>query len=113
MPPKLLLVSDHVRVPDGRIGEVIGRLDEADEKILVLLDGGEKRFLRTDLRLLNEQINTFHAVAADDVHHDSNECKTGNFIELFNRVSGDGGLPLCGECVALGLAGPALEIDAL
>jgi len=34
-------------------------------------------------------------------------------VGLAGPATGDGGLPLCGECVALGLAGPALEIDAL
>ena len=43
----------------------------------------------------------FHAVGADDVHHDSEACTKGNFIELFNRVPGDGGLPLCKECTSL------------
>jgi hypothetical protein len=45
----------------------------------------------------------FHAVAAHDVHHDNDDCKTGNFIEKWNRVRGDGDLPLCTECAALNL----------
>lgn len=43
----------------------------------------------------------FRAVAAEDVHHDSEACRTSNLIELFNRVAGDGGLPLCKECASL------------
>jgi hypothetical protein len=99
---------DHVRVPDGRIGEVIGFYREADEKILVLLDTGGRRFLRADLRLQNERVDSFRAVAANDVHHNSHECKTGHFIELLNRTAGNGGLPLCTECAALRFAGPAV-----
>jgi hypothetical protein len=49
------------------------------------------------------RIVPFHAVGAEDVHHDSDACRTGNFIELYNRVAGDGGLPLCKECAALRL----------
>ena len=92
---------DDVRVPDGRIGEVIGYSLEADDKLLVLLDSGARRFLRADLRQLNDRIDAFRAVAAHDVHHNSNDCKTDSFIELFSRTAGDGGLPLCTECTAL------------
>ena len=99
---------DQVRVPDGRIGEVVGYFREADQKLLVLLDSERKRFLRADLRLLNKRIDPFRAVGPQAVHHNSDECKTGNFIELSNRSAGDGGLPLCMECVALGSAGPAV-----
>jgi hypothetical protein len=35
------------------------------------------------------------------VHHNHDDCKTGNFIERWNRVAGDGDLPLCMECAAL------------
>jgi hypothetical protein len=44
---------------------------------------------------------SFHAVGALDVHHDNDGCKTGNFIEQWNRAAGDAGLPLCNECAAL------------
>jgi hypothetical protein len=47
------------------------------------------------------RFSPFRAVAAEDVHHDNDACKTGNVIELFNRVAGDGGLPLCKECASL------------
>ena len=44
---------DHVRVPDGRIGEVIGFYRDEDEPILVLfISGDTKRFRRADLRLI-------------------------------------------------------------
>ena len=89
---------DRVRVPDGRTGEVIGFYRDEVEQMLVLFDtGGSERYLRAELL----RIRPFRAVAADDVHHDSDACRTGNFIELYNRVAGDGGLPLCKECAAL------------
>jgi len=34
------------------------------------------------------------------IHHNSTLCNTGNNIEKENRRSGDGGKPLCKECVA-------------
>ena len=44
---------NRVRVPDGRVGEVIGFYRTEDEHMLVLLDtGGSKRYPRADLRLL-------------------------------------------------------------
>ena len=46
---------DDVRVPDGRIGEVIGYALEAEDNLLVLLDSGARRFLRADLRLLSDR----------------------------------------------------------
>jgi hypothetical protein len=55
--PQAIDRHDHVRVPDGRIGEVIGYSLEAEEKLLVLLDSGGQRFLRADLRLLEERID--------------------------------------------------------
>ncbi len=94
---------DHVRVPDGRIGEVIGYFRTADEQILVLLDSGGRRFRRAELRLANDGIDTFRATASEDVHHNNEACKAGNFIELLNRVAGNGGLPLCLECASLEL----------
>jgi hypothetical protein len=47
------------------------------------------------------KVAPFHAVAAHDVHHNNDACKTGNFIEQWNRAAGHGGLPPCKECVAL------------
>ncbi len=43
---------DRVRVPDGRIGEVIGFYREDNEPMLVLLDEGARRYLRANLRLV-------------------------------------------------------------
>jgi hypothetical protein len=44
---------DHVRVPDGRIGEVIGFYREDDEPMLVLFGSGDtRRYGRADLRLM-------------------------------------------------------------
>jgi hypothetical protein len=53
----------------------------------------------------------FHAVAALDVHHDNDDCKTGNFIEHWNRVPGDAGLPLCKECAALSAQNPTEQLN--
>ena len=48
-----LVRYDHVRVPDGRIGEVIGFYREDDEPMLVLFVGGDsRRYSRADLRLV-------------------------------------------------------------
>ena len=46
---------DRVRVPDGRIGEVIGFYRTEDEHLLVLLGsiGESRRYLRADLLLLD------------------------------------------------------------
>ena len=42
-----------VRVPDGRIGEVIGFYRADDEPMLVLFDTGDsRRYSRADLRLI-------------------------------------------------------------
>jgi hypothetical protein len=94
---------DHVRVPDGRIGEAIGYFRPADENILVLLDSGGRRFRRSELRLATERIDSFRAVGSEDVHHNSDACKAGNVIELVDRVAGNGGVPLCIECASLDL----------
>ena len=52
-PERAIARHDHVRVPDGRIGEVIGFYREADEPMLVLfISGNSQRFGRTDLRLI-------------------------------------------------------------
>ena len=59
------------------------------------------------------EVAPFHAVAALDVHHNHDDCKTGNFIERWNRVAGDGGLPLCMECAALGYVAPSERTMAL
>ena len=45
----------------------------------------------------------FRAAAAKDVHHETDACTMGDGIELYNRVAGDGGLPLCKECAGLRL----------
>jgi hypothetical protein len=55
----------------------------------------------TEMKASSVQAPPFHAVAALDVHHNNDDCKTGNFIERWNRVAGDAGLPLCKECAAL------------
>jgi hypothetical protein len=48
-----LACHDHVRVPDGRIGEVIGFYREEDEPMLVLFTSGDtRRYGRADLRLI-------------------------------------------------------------
>jgi hypothetical protein len=47
------------------------------------------------------KVAPFQAVAALDVHHDNDDCRTANFIETWNRVHGDGGLPVCKECASL------------
>ena len=48
-----ILRHDPVRVPDGRVGEVVGfyRERESDEQMLVLLSAGTERYHQTDLRL--------------------------------------------------------------
>lgn len=46
---------DHVCVPDGRVGEVIGFYRNEEDLVLVLFEGGERRrYARTDLRLLTD-----------------------------------------------------------
>ena len=35
------------------------------------------------------------------IHHNNNNCNTGNNIERENRREGDGGKPLCKECAGL------------
>jgi hypothetical protein len=52
----LRILSRHarVRVPDGRIGEVIGFYREEDEPVLVLfVSGDSQRYGRADLRLIS------------------------------------------------------------
>jgi hypothetical protein len=39
------------------------------------------------------------------VHHNNNECTTGNNIEHENRRPGTGDKPLCQECAKLNAAG--------
>jgi hypothetical protein len=51
---RALARHDRVRVPDGRIGEVVGFYREEDEPILVLFKSGDtKRYRRADLRLIS------------------------------------------------------------
>lgn len=51
--PPAVARHNRVRVPDGRLGEVIGFYRTKDEHMLVLLDtGGSKRYPRAALRLL-------------------------------------------------------------
>jgi len=40
-----------------------------------------------------------------NVHHNNNQCKTGNNIESYNLQQGTGGKPLCKECADLNKAG--------
>jgi hypothetical protein len=51
--PRALARHDRVRVPDGRIGEVIGFYREDDEPMLILFGTGDsRRYCRADLRLV-------------------------------------------------------------
>jgi hypothetical protein len=52
--PRAFARSDHVRVPDGRIGEVVGFYRGEDEpEILVMFRSGDTdRYCRTELRLI-------------------------------------------------------------
>jgi hypothetical protein len=34
-------------------------------------------------------------------HHNNDKCTEGDNIELYNRISGSGGLPLCNHCRTL------------
>lgn len=47
------------------------------------------------------KVSPFHSKVTLDVHHDNNQCKTGNNIESNNKVAGTGGLPRCKECAGL------------
>jgi hypothetical protein len=48
-----LAIRDRVRVPDRRIGEVIGFYRGEDDSVLVRLEDGERsRYTRGDVRLL-------------------------------------------------------------
>jgi hypothetical protein len=47
------------------------------------------------------KVSSFHSKVTLDVHHNNDACKTGDNIETYNRVAGDGGLPLCKECAGL------------
>lgn len=45
------------------------------------------------------KVSAFHSkLPGTPVHHNDNQCTTGNNIESYNRVSGTGGLPLCTYC---------------
>lgn len=46
---------DHVRVPDGRIGEVVGfyRGDDEPVMLVVFCSGETQRYCRADLRLVS------------------------------------------------------------
>ena len=37
----------------------------------------------------------------EDIHHNNNNCNSGNNIERENRREGAGGKPLCKECAKL------------
>lgn len=43
------------------------------------------------------KVSPWHSIKAT-IHHNNNNCNTGNNIESENRRSGDGGKPLCKEC---------------
>jgi hypothetical protein len=51
---RALARSDHVRVPDGRIGEVVGfyRGEEEPMMLVVFGSGDSNRYCRADLRLI-------------------------------------------------------------
>ena len=50
---RAVALHDRVRVPDGRIGEVIGFYREEDEPILVrFINGDTGRYCHSDIRLL-------------------------------------------------------------
>jgi len=48
------------------------------------------------------KVSPFHSKVTLDVHHDNDQCKTGDNIEPYNKVAGTGGLPRCQECARLG-----------
>ena len=51
---RALARHDRVRVPDGRIGEVIGFYRADDEPMLILFGTGDsRRYCRADLRLVS------------------------------------------------------------
>ena len=49
------------------------------------------------------KVAAFHSKRPDakKVHHDNDKCTEGNNIEVANKVSGTGGLPLCDHCKKL------------
>lgn len=49
------------------------------------------------------KVAAFHSKkpGAPQVHHNNNACTEGNNIEPQNKVSGDGGRPLCKRCSEL------------
>jgi hypothetical protein len=51
---RALARSDHVRVPDGRIGEVVGFYRGEDEPVMLVVfcSGDTNRYCREDLRLI-------------------------------------------------------------
>jgi hypothetical protein len=52
---RALSCSDHVRVPDGRIGEVVGFYRGEDEPVMLVVfcTGDTSRYCRADLHLIN------------------------------------------------------------
>jgi hypothetical protein len=49
--PEAIEANDNVRVPDGRIGEVIGFYRRESESVVVLFESGRSsEFLTTDVR---------------------------------------------------------------
>ena len=53
--PRAFARLDHVRVPDGRIGEVVGfyRRDDEPVMLVVFCSGATDRYRRADLRLVS------------------------------------------------------------
>lgn len=48
------------------------------------------------------KVDPFHSKKpGTDKHHNNDSYTEGNNIESYNRVDGDGGLPLCDHCKRL------------
>lgn len=48
----------------------------------------------------NMKVSAYHSsnTSDPDVHHDHNDCPTGQQIPAHNKVSGTGGFPRCKQC---------------
>ncbi len=46
------------------------------------------------------KVSTYHSSnqSDPDVHHDHNDCPTGQQIPAHNKVNGTGGFPRCQQC---------------
>jgi hypothetical protein len=53
-------------------------------------------------RISMAKVDPFHSKKpGTDKHHNNDSCTEGNNIESYNKVDGDGGLPLCDHCKRL------------